>query len=272
METSSQNENPVISVQNLTKDYGHGRGNFDVSFSVKRGEVFGFLGPNGAGKTTTIRHLLGFSKPQSGSTAIMGIDCWAKPEDVQKHLGYVAGEIAFPEGMQGWQFLKQIIDMRKLGQAGIDRAKELCEFFKLNTNAKLKRMSKGTKQKIALVVAFMHDPEILILDEPTSGLDPLMQARFVELIEREKSRGKTILMSSHMFDEVEKTCDRVAIIKQGRVIAETDLKNIDDKTRKKYEVKKFSLEKYFMDFYKEDEVKVASVQENPWGVKDETAI
>ena len=224
----------IIQIKNLTKDFGQGRGVFDISFDVQKGEVFGFLGPNGAGKTTAIRHLLGFSKPQSGHCTIAGLDCWKQPSKIQEKLGYLAGEIAFPENMSGWNFIKQIAAMRG---ADLKKAQELCDFFKLKPHGELKRMSKGMKQKTALVIAFMHDPEIIILDEPTSGLDPLMQARFCELIAEEKARGKTILMSSHMFEEVEKTCDRVAIIKNGKIIAQVNMKDIEHHKDKEFEIR-----------------------------------
>jgi ABC-2 type transport system ATP-binding protein len=225
----------VIRVEHLTKDYGENRGVFDISFDVKKGEIFGFLGPNGSGKTTAIRHLLGFSKPQSGQTKIMGIDCWQSPEKVQEYLGYLAGEITFPENMTGWQFIKQIADMRGLKDLTV--AEELCEYFQFNPDGELKRMSKGMKQKTALVIAFMHQPEIFIFDEPTSGLDPLMQDKFCQLIKRERDKGKTVLMSSHMFDEIEKTCDRVAIIKQGEIIANVGLKEIEHRADKEFEIR-----------------------------------
>jgi len=224
----------IIQITNLTKDYGEGRGVFDVSFDVKKGEVFGFLGPNGAGKTTAIRHLLGFSKPQKGSCTIAGLDCWKYPSKIQEKLGYLAGEIAFPDNMSGWNFIKQIAAMRG---TDLNKAQELCDFFKLKPQGELKRMSKGMKQKTALVIAFMHDPDIIILDEPTSGLDPLMQARFCELVAKEKARGKTILMSSHAFEEVEKTCDRVAIIKQGKIIAQVNMKDIEHHKDKEFEIR-----------------------------------
>ncbi len=224
----------VIKVLNLTKDYGENRGCFDVSFEVKKGEVFGFLGPNGAGKTTAIRHLLGFSKPQNGGCEILGMDCWKEPQKIQEHLGYLAGEIALPENMTGWQFIKQIAEMRNVD---LKKAKDLCDYFQLKPNGGMKRMSKGMKQKTALVIAFMHDADILILDEPTSGLDPLMQTKFCELIKQEQKKGKTILMSSHMFEEVEKTCDRVAIIKQGRIIAEVEMKEIEHRKDKEFEIR-----------------------------------
>jgi len=224
----------VIKINNLTKDYGSNRGVFDVSLEVRRGEVFGFLGPNGAGKSTAIRHLLGFQKAQQGSCEILGLDCWKKPSEIQKHIGYIAGEIAFPSGMNGWQFLKHIASIRKVN---LDVPKQLCEYFQFDPNANIKRMSKGMKQKVGLVVAFMHDPEIIILDEPTSGLDPLMQAKFCDLIKREKARGKTILMSSHIFEEIEKTCDRLAIIKNGRIVTQIEMNQIEHNQNKQFEIR-----------------------------------
>jgi len=238
----------VISIQNLTKDFGNNQGIFDISLGIKKGEVFGFLGPNGAGKTTTIRHLLGFIKSDSGNCQILGMDCWTKPKEIQRHVGYIAGEIALPDGMNGQSFLMQIAKMRDVKW---ERVVELCTFFDINPNNKIKRMSKGMKQKIALVLAFMHDPDILLLDEPTSGLDPLMQEKFCELILREKERGKTIMLSSHIFNEVEKTCDRVMIIKHGRIIAEVDMHGIE-KAKPEFVVTKFSLEQYFMNYYKKE--------------------
>ncbi|MCH1983568.1 ABC transporter ATP-binding protein [Ruminococcus sp. OA3] len=207
----------VIEINHITKDYGEGRGVFDVSFGVWRGEVLGFLGPNGAGKTTTIRQLMGFMKPDSGSLTIGGRDCFEKADEIQKYLGYLPGEIAFIDSMNGMEFIRFIAHMKKMKDLG--RAPELMDMFDLNPSGKLKKMSKGMKQKIGIVCAFMQDPKLLILDEPTSGLDPLMQNKFVDLILREKKRGKTILMSSHSFEEVEKTCDRAAIIRGGKLAA-----------------------------------------------------
>ncbi len=207
----------VIRIENLTRDYGDGKGVFNVSFQVGKGEVFGFLGPNGAGKTTTIRHLMGFIKPQSGKCAINGLDCWAARHQIQKSLGYIPGEMCFFEDTTGTEFLRFLARYR--GEKTAGRAKELMEYFELDPKGKIKKMSKGMKQKLGRVAAFMHDPEILILDEPTSGLDPLMQNRFVDFIRQEKGRGKTILMSSHMFEEVERTCDRIGIIRGGKLAA-----------------------------------------------------
>jgi ABC-2 type transport system ATP-binding protein len=223
----------VITVNNLTKDYGRNRGVFDVSFAVGKGEVFGFIGPNGAGKTTTIRNLLGFSRPQEGSTGILGMDSWKDAKQIQRHLGYLPGEIAFPNDMKGMQFIKYIADMR--GMKNMKKAKELIDMFQFDPTGELKRMSKGMKQKIGIVCAFMSDPEIFILDEPTSGLDPLMQSTFVQLIASEKAAGKSILMSSHMFEEVEETSDRIGMIKGGRLVAiikPKDIRHAENKTFK----------------------------------------
>lgn len=175
----------VIEISHITKDYGQGRGVFDVSFAVKQGEVLGFLGPNGAGKTTTIRQLMGFIKPDSGSLSILGMDCFKETDKIQKSLGYLPGEIAFVDSMNGMEFIRFVAKMKKMKDLG--RAKELMEMFDLNANGKLKKMSKGMKQKIGIVCAFMDEnASNLVLDEPTSGLDPLMQNRFVELILAEK--------------------------------------------------------------------------------------
>lgn len=207
----------TIKVERLVRDYGGGKGVFDVSFHVDQGEAFGFLGPNGAGKTTTIRHLMGFLKPASGECSINGLDCWRERDKVQAKLGYIPGEISFFEDLSGTEFLKFIAEYRKIGIQ--NRREELLERFELDPRNKIKKMSKGMKQKLGIVAAFMHDPDILILDEPTSGLDPLMQNRFIDLIAEEKKHGKTILMSSHMFEEVERTCDRIGIIRKGRMVA-----------------------------------------------------
>jgi len=218
-------------IQGLTRDYGNGRGIFDLSFAIHQGEVFGFLGPNGAGKTTTIRHLMGFLKLEKGYCTIGGKDCWKDRADIQKTLGYIPGEMVFFEDMTGIQFLAFMAKYRKISKG---RTQELLDRFELDARSKLKKMSKGMKQKIGIVAAFMHDPEVLILDEPTSGLDPLMQSRFIELVLEEKSRGKTILMSSHMFDEVERTCSRVAIIKNGKLVALDQVETLKAAQVRKY--------------------------------------
>ena len=225
---------PVIELQEVTKDYGNGKGVFGLSFAVPKGEVFGYLGPNGAGKTTTIRQLMGFIRPSRGICRMMGMDCFLQAQEIQKHTGYLAGELAFPEDMTGLGFLKFMADMK--GMDSHRHMESLMERFGLNPHGRIKRMSKGMKQKIGIVNAFMHQPEVVILDEPTSGLDPLMQNEFVELVLEEKKKGTTILMSSHIFEEVEKTCDRTAIIRSGRIATVEDMKELAGKRTKIYRV------------------------------------
>ncbi len=224
----------VIEIENLVRDYGDGKGVFDISFHVDQGEAFGFLGPNGAGKTTTIRHLMGFLKPKAGKCTIDGLDCWREREKVQARLGYIPGEISFFDDMTGTEFLKFIAQYRKISTQS--RKEELLERFELDPKSKIKKMSKGTKQKLGIAAAFMHDPDILILDEPTSGLDPLMQSRFVSFVAEEKKHGKTVLMSSHMFEEVERTCDRIGIIRKGRMIAVDSAAALHERHTRSYTV------------------------------------
>lgn len=225
----------MINIKMLTLKYPSGKGVFDLDFSVKKGEVMGYLGPNGAGKTTTIRALLGFMQPNSGTCSIGGLDCSNSAPEIQKTLGYIPGEIAFLDDMKGNEFLKFMHNMR--GTKDTSRQKQLIEMFELDPESKIKKFSKGMKQKLGIITAFMHNPEVLILDEPTSGLDPLMQNRFIELILSEKAKGKTILMSSHMFEEVEKTCDDVLIIKDGRIVKRSDVQTLKNSQRKGFVIK-----------------------------------
>ena len=227
----------VINVERLTKDYGYGRGVFDVSIHVEKGEVFGFLGPNGAGKSTTIRHLMGFSKPDSGKVEIFGESTFRKYYDVLKRVGYIPGEVALPAGLTGKEFIKMMQDLT--GVKNDERLKMLLDLFELDEASLLgdvKRMSLGVKRKIAVVSAFMSDPEVLILDEPTSGLDPVMQERFIEFIHKEKARGKTILLSSHIFSEIDNTCDRIAIIRDGKIVSEFIANDLKHASKKYYTI------------------------------------
>ncbi len=224
---------PIV-VDNLTKDYGHGRGVFDVSFSVQSGEVFGFLGPNGAGKSTTIRHIMGFSRPDSGQTQLFGMDTFSNYDKFMDKVGYLPGEIALPAGLTGWQFLDMMKNMRHVDCG--ENIKRLTKLFELDPSGDTKRMSLGVKRKLAVVAAFMHDPQVLILDEPTSGLDIVMQETFVQFIKEEKKRGKTILLSSHIFSEVDATCDRIAIIKDGRIVSNFVADDLRHKSNKNYDL------------------------------------
>ncbi|MDR3344390.1 MAG: ATP-binding cassette domain-containing protein [Oscillospiraceae bacterium] len=251
----------VLQVENLTKDYGSGRGVFDVTFNVERGEVFGFLGPNGAGKTTTIRHIMGFSKPQEGVTYVEGMNSWLEPAKIQRDLGYLPGEIALPEALTGTQFIKMMADLR--GLQNMTHTGELIAKFELEPAGGLKRMSLGMKRKLAIVTAFMHDPQVLVLDEPTSGLDPLMQDMFIEFIKEEKARGKTILLSSHIFSEVDATCDRIAIIKEGRLISTfvaDDLRHSSSKTFKLEFNSKDEFERFRSEIEETQKLEVVSVK------------
>lgn len=224
----------MIEVQNITKSYGPRKGVFNLTFSVREGEVFGFLGPNGAGKTTTIRQLLGFIHPEEGAATINGMKVFEDAPAIQRDVGYIAGEIAFFNHMKGDEFLRFQAEMRNMKD--FSRRDELLELFDFNPSTLIRKMSKGMKQKLAIVAAFMHDPAIYILDEPTSGLDPLMQSKFVQLIHKEKKRGKTILMSSHNFEEVERTCDRALIIKHGQKMALEDVNALKERQRKVFVV------------------------------------
>lgn len=232
----------VIEVDHLTKDYGNNRGVFDVSIHVERGVCFGFLGPNGAGKTTTIRHLMGFSKPKQGSASILGMDCWKEATRIKEQVGYLPGEIALPRNYTGREFLNQMGKMRHLESDAYCR--ELMERFELNPQVRIDDMSLGEKRKLAVITAFMHDPEVLILDEPTSGLDPIMQQVFIDYIMAEKKRGKTILLSSHIFHEVDATCDVIAIIKEGRIVAEFQADGLRNQKSRIYRITFGRIEDY----------------------------
>ena len=228
------NEEIIISVKNLTKDYGRGRGIFDVSFDIPKGATFGYCGTNGSGKTTTIRHIMGFLKPDKGEVKVKGLDAYKNAEDIMHYIGYVPGEIAFPDVENGSSFLK--IQASMFGVTDMSKAEQVINALQLDPTANLRRMSKGMKQKTALVAAFMRQPEILILDEPTTGLDPLMRKAFIDLIKEEKARGTTIFMSNHMFDELEETCDYVAFIKDGHIIDIVDMKEIHNRPFREYEI------------------------------------
>lgn len=224
----------IITIKNFTKDYGNEKGVFDVSIGIEKGEVYGYLGPNGAGKSTTLRHLMGFSKPDSGTLSINNLDCWNDKTAIKKDIGYLPGEIALPEDMTGIAYLKLIDKLRKTND--LSYAEDLIEYFEIDTHMQIKKMSKGMKQKIAIIMALMHNPEILLLDEPTSGLDPLMQEKFIRLIKREKQNGKTIILSSHIFEEISKVCDRVGIIKRGKLIKEVVMKDFKHSENKTYKI------------------------------------
>jgi ABC-2 type transport system ATP-binding protein len=206
-----------IRVDHLTRDYGKRRGITDLTFQVEEGEIFGFLGPNGAGKTTTIRQLMGLMRPGGGSARVFGLDCWRDSTRAKELVGFLPGDIRLYEKMTGEAFLDFFAAFRKVPHRRWRR--ELVERLGLDTGQKIKHMSKGNRQKLAVVQALMHDAPLLILDEPSSGLDPLMQVEFVELLREEQSRGKTVFLSSHQLVEVERIAHRVAIIREGELVA-----------------------------------------------------
>ena len=224
----------IIEIKNLVKDYGHGRGVFDVSIDVTKGEVLGYLGPNGAGKSTTIRHLMGFASPDSGKTYIKGKDTLKDRVEVMQDVSYIPGEVALPDLLTGRQVFEEQKALKNVKDDSF--LKYLINLFKLDDSIVCKSMSLGSKRKIAIVSAFMSDPDVIILDEPSSGLDPEMQDIFIKLIEIEKGRGKTILLSSHIFREVDVSCDRIAIIKDGKIVSELNTEDLKHKNITEYTV------------------------------------
>jgi ABC-2 type transport system ATP-binding protein len=222
----------IIEVDKLTKSYGRKRGIIDVSFDVAKGEVFGFLGPNGAGKTTTIRVLMALIRADSGSARIMGLDSWKDSVAIKKHIGYVPGEPSLDGNLTGGQILEYFANLR----GGVDRAylKKLLDRFDLDTSRKFRQYSTGNKRKVVLIQAFMHRPQVLVLDEPTSGLDPLNQQEFDSLAREARDEGRTVFLSSHVLSEVEKTCTRVGIIREGRLVQVGGVAELKD--IKRYEV------------------------------------
>ena len=227
-------EKNLIEIKDLTKDYGNNRGIFDINFSINKGEMIGFVGTNGSGKTTTIRSILGFIKPNKGHAYVNGLESWSNQDTIAKLVGYVPGEIAFPDLKTGVNFLK--IQAEYKGLKDLSYADSLIKELQLDPKANLKRMSKGMKQKTALVAALMADAPIIILDEPTTGLDPLMRDAFLDIIKREHKKGKTIFMSSHMFNEMEDTCDKVALVSNGHIIDIVDMNEIRNRETSEFKI------------------------------------
>jgi len=216
----------IIQAEKLTKSYGEHRGVIDVDLTVNEGEVFGFLGPNGAGKTTTIRTALDLIRPTSGRVLVFGIESSADPVAIHRRIGYIPGEFTLYDRLTGGQTIQYFANLR----GGVDSAyqRSLIERFDIDPKRRYKELSKGNKQKIGLVIALQHQPELLILDEPTSGLDPLVQQSFFELVREAQAAGRTVFLSSHILSEVERTADRVAIIRDGRIVRTGRVEDLRD--------------------------------------------
>ena len=215
---------PAIRTSKLTKDYGSGHGLFDLDLEVPAQQVFGFLGPNGAGKTTAIRCVMGMIRPTSGSAHVFGLDCLRDPVDVKRKVGYLPGDMPQFGAMRGKEVVAYFGGMR----GGVDpkRVHDLAQRFDLDLGRRFREYSSGNKQKLGIVLAFMHSPELLILDEPTGGLDPLNQQEFYRVLREARDGGSTIFLSSHILSEVEHACDRVGIVRAGRLVKVADLEEL----------------------------------------------
>ena len=224
----------IIATEALTKTYGGARGIDDVTLTVAEGEIFGFLGPNGAGKTTTIRTLMGLLRPTSGRATIEGLDCWAQATEIKRFIGYLPSEFSFDPGLTGAQILTYLGNLR----GGVDRAhlRQLVERLELDLGKRFREYSRGNKQKVGLVQAFMHRPRLLVLDEPTGGLDPLNQQTFYDLAHEAHADGATVFLSSHILPEVEHICQRVGIIREGRLVTIDQVATLKDLKQRVVEV------------------------------------
>jgi beta-exotoxin I transport system ATP-binding protein len=225
---------PVIETEGLTKFYGRHRGIEELTMSVHEGEVFGFLGPNGAGKTTTIRTLLDLLHPSGGSARIFGMDSRRDSVAIRARLGNLPGDFGFGKHTSGHEALRLLARLR--GVETLERAEELARRLRADLTRPLGKLSRGNRQKIGLILALFHRPELLVFDEPTSGLDPLMQEEFLSLLREERDRGATVFLSSHELDEVQRVCDRVGIVRDGRLIAIERVADLVGKTQRRVSV------------------------------------
>ncbi len=242
-------KNTVISVNNVTKDYGQGRGNFDVSLQIKEGETLGIVGENGAGKTTLIRQLMGFIKSDQGKIQIYSFDAYKDSALTKSYIGYIPGEINFPDVKSGNEFLHNYGRSLGMKEEDFDYANEIISRMQLDIRAYPKRMSKGMKQKTSIVAAMMLKAPILILDEPSIGLDPLMREELLKLILEQKARGATIIMSSNTIEELERVCDKVAYMSQGKILDVADVHQIQNRKERDLKIE-FKNKKEFDSFIK----------------------
>lgn len=224
----------VIEINQLTKYYGKSRGIIDVSFNVEEGEIFGFIGPNGSGKSTTIRTILGLIYPTSGNAKIFGKDCLKHGPEILQEVGYLPSEVFYYDGMKVIDLLKYSASFYK--KDCTKRIHELTEIMDLDLTKKIEDLSYGNKKKVGIVQGLLHEPKLIILDEPTSGLDPLIQQKFSELLEAENKKGVTILLSSHVLSEVQRLCNRIAIIKEGKIIKIESMETLKKDNYKRFKI------------------------------------
>jgi ABC-2 type transport system ATP-binding protein len=223
-----------VAVERLTKSYGERRGVADLTFEIEPGEIFGYLGPNGAGKTTTIRTLMDFLRPTSGTARVFGLDSRADRVEIHRRVGYLPGEFGLYEHQTGEEYLAFLGNLRGTDGRHIP---ELAERLRLDLSVRIRALSHGNRQKLGLIQAFMHEPELLILDEPTQGLDPLIQHEFFGLLTETRERGNTVFLSSHVLPEIERSCDRVGIIRDGRLVAVEDIGELKEKAVRTLEIR-----------------------------------
>ncbi len=245
----SENEKTVIYVDHVTKDYGQGRGDFDITLDIKQGETMGIVGENGAGKTTLIRQMMGFIKPDKGHINIYNLDAYKDSANTKQYIGYIPGEINFPDVKTGTEFLHSYGESLGMKKDNFAYADEIIKRMQLDIRAYPRRMSKGMKQKTAIVSAFMLKAPIIIMDEPTTGLDPLMRDELLTLVEEQKQRGATMFISSNTIEELERVCDRVALISQGHIVDIANVKDIKNRYFRDFKIE-FNNEEQYVNFLK----------------------
>jgi len=239
----------AILIKDFKKQFGKLHAVDGINLEIKKGEIFGFLGPNGAGKSTTIRCLMGFNKPSDGSISVFGYDMATEATEAKKQMGYLPGNVKLYDNWTGWDHIRFFEGVRGKSK-NLD---DLIQRFNFNPNAKFRHLSSGNKQKLGLILALMHEPKLLVMDEPTVGLDPLLQNEIYKVLIEMRDRGTTIFISSHNLPEVERLCDRVAIIKQGKLVAVESIKQLGEKKLHKIEVR-------FNDKFSASEFKVGGVE------------
>lgn len=252
----------VIHVDHIYKDYGASRGNFDLSLNLYQGETLGIVGENGAGKSTLLRQIMGFIKPDSGRIQIYDKDAYNDSANTKMYIGYIPGEINFPDVKSGSEFLKNFGKSRYASKENFDYANELIQRMQLDVRAYPKRMSKGMKQKTAIVAAMMLKSPILLMDEPTTGLDPLMRDQFLQIVEEQKARKASIIMTSNTIEELERVCDRVALLSHGQIVNIASMKKINNRYFRDYKIE-FNTEEDYLNFLKgRDDIKKVQPQYN----------